>query len=108
MLWKEHSSMKRHDDAGISKDSSQEIEGLLREGKNLESGRFHLLMPFRPGGPPRLRRSLQLDSPPHPPCSEQDDMHHSSVAATLHFALLSQRPLTESRTSSECVDVVGA
>ena len=40
----EHSSLKRFEDAGITMDSSQEIEGLLKKGKQAKGGRLLSLM----------------------------------------------------------------
>lgn len=93
--------MKRYKDAGITKDSSQEIEGLLRKGKSIASGRFHLLMCPRPDGRRGYVGSLQLGTgtlPPHLPLSEQDDMHGSSLHPTC--ISLSLSPLQEATDSS--------
>lgn len=100
--------MKRCKDAGITKDSSQEIEGLLGgKEKSVASGRFHLLMSLQPDG----RRGYVLRRKPatglslptyyilHSTLSEQDDMHGStsrlhSTFAFLSFSFPSKRLLT--------------
>ncbi len=101
--------MKRYKDAGITKDSSQEIEGLLRRGKRIESGRFHLLMSSRPGGRRGYVGSLQLAVPAH--LHSRSMMTCIALAciqpASLSSLSLLQEATESSRTSSDWVDVRG-
>ena len=69
-------------DAGITKDSSQEIEGLLEKERWMRVGAcpsYVCHFTQRPHGRSRLHRSLQLEEPIGR-SSEDDDMHASQQA----------------------------
>ena len=61
----EHSSMERDEDAGITKDSSQEIEGLLEKEKQAESGRLLPLMFRETRWLTRLEARITIGLSPH-------------------------------------------
>ena len=59
--------MERDEDAGITKDSSQEIEGLLEKEKQVKSGRLLSLMLRETRWPTRLEARITIGLLPHPP-----------------------------------------
>lgn len=102
--------MKRYRDAGITKDSSQEIEGLLKRGKEYREWALPPSYGPRTSWPARLPWkpcNWIYDPPTHRHFSEHDDMHGSRLHPTCgslfasHMATDSSRPTSECRCGSE-------